>query len=386
MASAKGEARKVAAAKAAKAESTIGFTTKEKLDKMADIAAAMNKSAGRTVLFRAGEDPSFGVPVRIASNIPSIDRVTGGGLPRGMVTEIFGGESAGKTTLALHFMGQAQKQGGVAAYIDAEHTFDRGWAMTNGVDVENLFVLTPSTAEEGLQAIIDICKVGAADVIILDSVVALATVQEKGRELTDENIARLAAKLSQFFKMSISEIARSKTAVIMINQLRTAIGTYGAPEKAPGGNALKHYKALSILVKRGSVSNPSSSEYFIKAGSKYEQIGFPMDMKIQKTKIGGTYGGVTSHPTSSASVDFWFGSGLDARSDIVNTALRAGLPLVTKSGAGWYEYHEESGKTRKIQGKATFMDSLTEADMNRIHEELLKFLSTGVVIEDEQEE
>lgn len=385
MASAKGEARKVKAAIASEAASTVGFTTEEKLKKMAEIAKAMNKAADRTVLFRAGEDPSFGIPIRIASNIPSIDRVTGGGLPRGMVTEIFGGESAGKTTLALHFMGQAQKQGGVAAYIDAEHTFDRAWAMTNGVDVENLFVLTPSTAEEGLQAIIDICKVGAADVIILDSVVALATVQEKGRELTDENIARLAAKLSQFFKMSISEIARSKTAVIMINQLRTAIGTYGAPEKAPGGNALKHYKALSILVKRGSVSNPSSSDYFVKVGSKYEQIGFPMDMKIQKTKIGGTYAGATSHPSSTASVDFWFGSGLDTRSDIVNTALKAGLPSVQKSGT-WFEYAPENGEKRRAQGKDAFMEALTSDDMRNINEELLAFLSTGVVVEDAEED
>lgn len=380
--SAKAKAREIRAKLAAEATDSSALSQEEKASRMADLSLQLNKKAERPMLFRAGDDPEFGIARRIKTNIPSIDRATGGGIPRGMFTEVCGGESSGKTTLLYRLVGQCQRAGGVAVFIDAEYTYDRAWAMVNGTDVENLYVVTPTTLEESLQSIIDICKVGAADLIVLDSVVALATVGEKSRTLTDENIGRMAAKLSQFFKMSVSEVARSKAAVVMINQMRVAIGSYGAPDKAPGGKALAHYKALSLQTRKESTGPPSSSPYFTKVGGKYEQIGFPMGIKVTKTKVGGTYAGHTSHQSSSASVDFYFGTGLDARSDVVNMSLKLGLDCLKISGS-WYDFTGENGKTTRTQGKPAFLDSLDDKDLAFIENQLLTKLSEGAELEED---
>lgn len=343
------------------------MSLEQKKAKLKTITKEINKAAGRELIFRGGDKDDFGVVKRIPSKIYSIDKLTGGGLPRGRYTEIFGGEGVGKSTLALNFIAQAQQQDGIAVYIDAEHSFDRAWATTNGVDVSELIVVTPTTIEEALDIIIDLCMERVADVIVLDSVVALATVAEKGKALTAESIALLARKLSQWFRKSVSEVSRSETAIILVNQMRMKIGdTYGNPEIAPGGMAMRHYKSLSILMRKGSTgSDRAKSPFFQPLGNgKFEQLGFPMVFKIMKNKIGSTMGkGAT--PSSEATVDFWFGSGLDVRSDIVNAAIAHGIPTITKAGT-WFTYSRTTGDDLKVQGKQTFIDALDDEDIAKI--------------------
>jgi recombination protein RecA len=366
--SAKGEAR-VKKARAASQVEERALTLEEKKDKIKAIAAVVNKSSGREMMFVAGEKTDFGVTERVSSGVISIDRLTGGGLPRGKVTEVVGGEGVGKTTLALTFVSKVQAGGGLAVYIDSEWELDRAWAVTNGVDMENLVVVTPTTAEEGLQTIIDICKEGAADIIVLDSVVALATLHEKGRKLTDESIGKMAAKLSQFFRMSKSEIARANAAVVMINQIRSNPGSYGNPEQAPGGHALKHYKALSIRMRRSSTGDPDSSTFYVKEGGKNRLIGFPMAFKVQKNKIGDSVSRPRSTPGSEASVDFYFGSGFDIKSDVLNQALEAGVPCIKRAGT-WFTFTSPEGQEKKAQGKMNFIDSLGDADLIYLRDQI----------------
>jgi len=343
------------------------MTIEEKRARLKVVTKEINKTAGRELIFRGGDKDEFGVVKRIPSKIYSVDKLTGGGLPRGRYTEIFGGEGVGKSTLALNFIAQTQQQDGIAVYIDAEHTFDRAWATTNGVDVSELIVVTPTTAEEALDIIIDLCMERVADVIVLDSVVALATVAEKGKALTAESIALLARKLSQWFRKSVSEVSRSETAIILVNQMRMKIGdTYGNPEIAPGGMALRHYKSLSILMRKGSTGSDRGKSPFWQPLSKgkFEQLGFPMVFKIMKNKIG-TIMGAGSTPSSEATVDFWFGSGLDIRSDIINTAITRGVPTIERAGT-WFKYHRAEGEDLKIQGKQAFIDALIDEDITEI--------------------
>ncbi len=366
--SAKGEARKRKAA-----ESSImpeaPRTQEEKHAIIKALSAKINKSTGREMIFVAGDKPEFGVVTRISSDIYSIDKLTGGGLPRGRVTEIFGAESVGKTTLALRFIAQTQRIGGVAVYIDAEWSFDKSWAEVNGVDISKLWVITPTTCEEALQGLWDVCKHGAADIVVLDSVVALATVHEKNRQLTDDSIGVMARKLSQFFRTATSDIARSNAAVIMTNQVRVSINSYGSPEEGPGGHALKHYKALSILMRRAATGKPDESYFYVKVAGKNKQIGFPMAFRVKKNKIGDAISNAGSSPGSEAMVDFYFGVGFDVKADLIDAAIELELPCITKSGT-WFTFQPPEGDPVKEQGRFNFIDSLKEEHLDYIKSQM----------------
>lgn len=380
--SAKGEARKRKARKAS--EVTIIDDPEQKKKELAKLMNTLNKDAGYNIMFKASDLTGA---QRIPSNIYSIDRLTGGGLPRGRFTEIFGAESVGKTTLALRFISECQKTGGSAVYIDAEHSFDPVWATINGVDVNELVVAKPQVLEDSLLYIDEICKAGAADIIVLDSIVALSAMAEKAREITDESIGIMQRKLSQFFRRSVGEVAKSNTAVILINQVRVDINSYGAPESAPGGNAIKHYKSLSILMRRASAGKPSDSgnPYYVKdpGDSKPHQIGFPMAFKVMKNKVGDRMGVGKATPGSEASVDFYYSSGLDVNSDIINSAMAADLPNIKAGGAGWYTYIDQTGEEHKVQGKQAFVDMIAGNEEYFSH---LKELLEKVEEEKEKEE
>jgi recombination protein RecA len=365
--SSKGEARKQKAKKALDVKEATK-TKEEKFLALKALSLQVNKDAGREVLFIAGDREGFGVPDRIPSNIFSVDRLMGGGLPKGRFTEFFGGESVGKTTLALRFIAEAQKRGEVAAYIDLEWAFSRNWAITLGVNVDELILVSPTTCEEGLGMVRKLAKEGIADICVVDSVVALATVGEAGRELTDESIGVMARKLSQFFRMATSEVARANMAVVMVNQVRTAIGEYGNPEQAPGGNALKHYKSLSVLMRKGSTGPRDESIFWTKSEGDWEQIGFPMTFKVMKSKVGGEVG--VSTPSSEARVDFYFDTGYDIKSDVVDTALRLEIPELKKAGAGWFTFERPGSSPVKVQGKVSLIDSLGEEDISFLEERI----------------
>src|SRR5437588_2255149 len=213
--------------------------------------AQIEKQFGKGAIMQLGEHSVSDVPA-IPTGALSLDIALGGrGLPRGRIIEIFGPEASGKTTVALHVVANAQKQGGVAAFIDAEHALDPAWAKRVGVDLEGLLVSQPSSAEEALKIAEMLIKSNAVDIIVIDSVAALVPRAEMEGEIGDTHVGLQARLMSQSMRKLTGAIAKSKTAVIFINQIREKIGvSYGSPETTPGGRALKFYCSCRIDVRR----------------------------------------------------------------------------------------------------------------------------------------
>lgn len=269
--------------------------------------------------FFASDEPTFGVYERLITGVKAFDFVTGGGVPRGLFTHVFGPEQGGKSTICYQAIARAQEAGLVCVLIDAEHRASREWMEKQGVDPEKLTVVLPVTAEEGLQAIITLAE--AADLIVLDSVPALATVAEKKRELTDESIALLARKLPQFFRLATPIVSASKCAIVLINQIRTDINSYGAPQDAPAGTALKHHASLKVQVRRGRTTGEENKRF----RDDGKEIGYPMMCRVVKTSV--------SNPGLEASSDFYYDRGFDSVMDLFLMSELAGL--ITHSGAAY---------------------------------------------------
>jgi len=284
----------------------------------------------------------------ISSGSPSLDIALGiGGLPRGRVIEIFGPESSGKTTLALHIIAEANRTGGLAAFIDAEHALDPGYARKLGVNTDDLLVSQPDTGEQALEIAEMLVRSGAIDVLVVDSVAALVPKAEIEGEMGDSHMGLQARLMSQALRKLTGTIAKSHTCVIFINQIRMKIGVlFGNPETTTGGNALKFYSSIRLDIRR--VGGVKKGE---------EVIGSRTRVKVVKNKM--------APPFKQCEFDILFNQGISKSGDLLDLASEIGV--VDKSGA-WYSFNEE----RIGQGRDNTRDYLQE------HPELLKEIEAKV--------
>jgi len=325
-------------------------------DKNPDLKNALTqieKQFGEGAIMPLGLDrtPSL---TGISTGCLSLDLALGGfGVPHGRIIEIFGPESSGKTTLTLHIVANAQKKGGIAAFIDAEHALDPSWAKRLGVDLESLLVSQPSSGEEALQIVEMLVKSNAVDIIVVDSVAALVPEKELKGEIGDSHVGLQARLMSQALRKLTAIIAKSKTCVIFINQIRDKIGVmFGSPETTPGGKALKFYCSCRIDVRKiGQVKEVDAI------------IGQRVRAKVVKNKV--------APPFRAAEFDMMHSGGISYEGDILDLAVSQ--KIVVKSGA-WFKHGDEQlgqgrEKTKQyLKDNPKFMEKLREEIVKAVHE------------------
>ena len=311
-------------------------TDKIKREALATALGQIEKDHGKGAVMRLGEIYDSLATECIPTGSLALDIALGiGGIPRGRVTEVFGAESAGKSTLAIHIMAETQKLGGIAAYIDVEHALDPTYAANCGLKLDDLLIAQPDSAEQALDITEQLVRSGAVDAVVVDSVAALVPQAEIEGDMGDTHVGLQARLMSQALRKLTSTIHRSKTAVIFINQLREKIGvTYGSPEVTPGGRALKFYSSVRIDLRRVES---------IKQGA--EVIGNRVRARVVKNKV--------AAPFRVAEFDIMFNLGISKMGDILEIGVEQGI--IKKSGA-FYSY----GETKLGQGRENSKEFLIQ--------------------------
>lgn len=308
-------------AKSSSAKKTLEkpVTPEEKLKALNAAIAQIEKQFGAGAVMRMGERSSLNVEASPTGSI-GLDMALGiGGLPKGRIIEIFGPESGGKTTVTLHAIAEAQKKGGIAAFVDVEHALDPVYAKALGVDIDNLIVSQPDTGEQALSIMEELVRSGAIDIIVLDSVAAMVTKAEIDGEMGDSFVGVQARLMSAAMKKLTAVIAKSNTIAIFINQVREKIGImFGNPETTPGGRALKFYSSVRIEVRKGEAIKEDG-----------ETIGARTKCKVIKNKV--------APPFKTCEFDMIFGHGISRMGEVVDYAVELGI--IKKSGA-WFSYND----------------------------------------------
>ena len=295
----------------------------------------IEKDYGKGTIMKLGDQPKWDVSV-IPSGSIALDHALGiGGYPRGRVIEIYGPESSGKTTLAIHAIAEAQKLGGIGAIIDAEHAFDRTYAKNLGVDLDSLLISQPDNGEQALEIAENLIRSGAIDIIVIDSVAALTPKAEIEGEMGDAKMGLQARLMSQALRKLTASISKTNTCCIFINQLRDKIGVmFGNPETTTGGNALKFYASVRVDVRRTTQ---------IKDGE--EALGNRTRVKIVKNKL--------APPFKKAEFDIVFGEGISYVGEVIDLGVE--FDIIKKSGS-WFSYND----TRLAQGREAVKQLLTD--------------------------
>ena len=307
----------------------------------------IEKDHGKGAIMRLGDNKAMNVTA-ISTGSLTLDLALGiGGLPRGRIIEIYGPESSGKTTLALHSVAEVQKKGGTAAYIDVENALDPVYAKALGIDIDELLVSQPDSAEQALEITESLVRSGAVDIVVVDSVAALVPQAEVDAEMGQTQVAAQARLMSQALRKLTSSIAKTNCIVIFINQLRLKVGiVYGNPETTPGGTALKYYASVRIDIRKSEVLKNGTNSY-----------GNHVKCKVVKNNV--------APPFKVAEFDILYGKGISKTGEILDLAVEAGI--VEKSGA-WFSYNDE----RIAQGRdkaRTFLEEhpeVTEEIENKI--------------------
>ncbi len=332
-------------------------------DRDKNVETAMSqieRQFGTGAIMRMGDEEIRKMDV-IPTGALSLDLALGiGGVPRGRIVEIYGPESSGKTSLALHIVAEAQRNGGIAAFIDAEHTLDPIYARAIGVDVDELLISQPDTGEQALEITDMLIRSGALDVVVIDSVAALVPRAELEGDMGDTHVGLQARLMSQALRKLAGSINRSKTTAIFINQLREKIGVmFGSPETTPGGRALKFYASVRIDIRRIEA---------IKSGT--DNVGNRVRTKIVKNKV--------APPFRLAEFDIMFGEGISREGSLLDVAVEEGI--VKKAGA-WYTYDGDQLGQGREKAKQFLRDN-PELSV-QLQDQVLR--AVGVIVDEEEE-